>query len=104
METDERKAATVFKAFCDENRIRILKLLRSGEKCACKLLEEVDVTQPTLSHHMKILCDSEIVVSRKDGKWTHYSISDDGVKRAKEYLEQITTLAATCEDKSCCEK
>lgn len=62
---DERKVAAIFKAFCDENRIKIIKLLRSGEKCACKLLEEIQVTQPTLSHHMKILCDSGVVVGRK---------------------------------------
>ena len=64
---DEKRIAAIFKAFCDENRIRIIKLLRSGEKCACKLLEEINVTQPTLSHHMKILCDAEIVVGRKEG-------------------------------------
>ena len=53
---DERKTALIFKAFCDENRVRIIKLLRTGEKCGCHLLEEINVTQPTLSHHMKILC------------------------------------------------
>ena len=94
----------IFKAFCDENRIKILKLLRSGEKCACKLLEEINVTQPTLSHHMKILCDSEIVVGRKEGKWTHYSISEKGVKQAKECLDQLTTLGIEYKNKSCCEK
>ena len=63
---DEKRIASIFKAFCDENRIRIIKLLRSGEKCACKLLEEINVTQPTLSHHMKILCDAEIVVESEN--------------------------------------
>ena len=53
MDLDEKKTAIIFKAFCDENRIKILKLLVTGEKCACKLLEEINVTQPTLSHHMK---------------------------------------------------
>ena len=62
---DEKKIAIIFKAFCDENRIRIIKLLRSGEKCACKLLEEIKVKKPKLSHHMKILCDAVIVVGRK---------------------------------------
>ena len=61
MELDIKRTAVVFKAFCDENRIKILQLLSHGEKCACKLLEELNVTQPTLSHHMKILCDSGIV-------------------------------------------
>lgn len=90
MNLDEKKTAVIFKAFCDENRIRILKLLTTGEKCACKLLDELNITQPTLSHHMKILCDSGIVVGRKEGKWTHYSISSKGVKEAKKYLDVIT--------------
>ncbi|WP_411335331.1 ArsR/SmtB family transcription factor [Ruminococcus gauvreauii] len=101
---DEKRIAVIFKAFCDENRIRIIKLLRSGEKCACKLLEEINVTQPTLSHHMKILCDSGIVVGRKEGKWTHYSISEKGVEQSKECLRQLTTLDVECENKPCCEK
>ena len=66
---DEKRIAAIFKAFCDENRIRIIKLLRSGEKCACKAAgkRKSMSTQPTLSHHMKILCDAEIVVGRKEG-------------------------------------
>lgn len=65
--TENEKNARIFKAFCDANRWKILGLLQSGEKCACKLLEELNIGQPTLSHHMKILCDAEIVVGRKEG-------------------------------------
>ena len=83
---DEKKTALIFKAFCDENRIKILQLLRDGEKCACVLLGEMNITQPTLSHHMKILCDSGIVVGRKEGKWMHYAISSEGIDMAQEYL------------------
>ena len=101
---DERKTALIFKAFCDENRIRILKLLRGGEKCACKLLEELNISQPTLSHHMKILCDSGIVVGRKEGKWMHYSICAEGSQVAKDCLNDLTTINCNCEAKSCCEK
>ena len=88
---DEKRIAIIFKAFCDENRIRILKLLTTGEKCGCKLLEEINVTQPTLSHHMKILCDSGIVVSRQEGKWTHYRLSSSGRDYAIELLKKLTT-------------
>ena len=101
---DERKTALIFKAFCDENRIRILKLLCSGEKCACKLLDEMSISQPTLSHHMKILCDSGIVVGRKEGKWMHYSISAEGSQIARECLNKLTTVNGNSEAKSCCEK
>lgn len=101
---DEKKTALVFKAFCDENRVRILKMLKSGEKCACKLLEELNVTQPTLSHHMKILCDSGVVVGRKEGKWMHYSVSKEGAKAAADLLRELTEAQNGSRDKSCCEK
>ena len=86
--SDCHETAQVFKAFCDENRLRILELLRSGEKCACKLLDDLHITQPTLSHHMKILCDAGVVQGRKEGKWVHYSIRQEGAERAKRLLEE----------------
>ena len=99
---DDKKIALIFKAFCDENRIKIIKMLRSGEKCACKLLEEINVTQPTLSHHMKILCDSGIVDSRQEGKWTHYRLSIAGRDKALELLKMLATpdfeQSESCED------
>lgn len=82
--------AKVFKAFCDENRIIIVEFLRDGEKCACELLEQLDIKQSTLSHHMKILCESGIVNGRKEGKWTYYSINQDGCKYAIELISDIT--------------
>ena len=104
MELTEKRIALIFKALCDENRIRILKLLRTGEKCACKLLEELNISQPTLSHHMKILCDSEIVTGRKEGKWMHYSICAEGSQLAIKCLNELTTVSCICETKSCCEE
>lgn len=103
MTSKNGETARVFKAFCDENRLQILELLRSGEKCACKLLEEMSISQPTLSHHMKILCDSGIVVGRKEGKWMHYRISPEGVQIAQDYLTELTAADTTHESESCCE-
>ena len=95
--------ARVFKAFYDENRLRILELLRSGEKCACVLLDDLHITQSTLSHHMKILCDSGVVQGRKEGKWVHYSIDPEGAKSAMQLLSQQLTLEFPCEvTKMCC--
>ena len=102
MERTEKKMALIFKALGDENRIRIMKLLRSGEKCACKLLEELNISQSTLSHHMKILCDSGIVAGRKEGKWMHYSISAEGSRIARDCLNELITVNS--EAKPCCEK
>ena len=89
MELNPKKTAVIFKAFCDENRIRILQILKDGEKCACRLLEALSITQPTLSHHMKTLLDSGIVNGRKEGKWMYYSISEEGLKKAQEYLDYL---------------
>ena len=84
------EAAKIFKAFCDPNRLMILEILKDGEQCACKLLEQLNIGQPTLSHHMKILCDSGIVTSRQDGKWTHYSLSQAGSEYAAKRLIELT--------------
>lgn len=97
-----KENARVFKAFCDENRLMILELLRTGEKCACVLLEKLEIGQSTLSYHMKILCDSGIVDSRQEGKWTHYSISKKGSEYAADLLNSLTALDADANDAGCC--
>ena len=102
MASEYAAAAKVFKAFCDENRLQILGLLRSGEKCACKLLDELQIGQSTLSHHMKILCDSGVVRGRKEGKWVHYSIDPAGADRARRLLEQQLTPAQPCAGGDAC--
>ena len=73
-----KRDAEVFKALGDENRLKILDMLRGGELSACKLLEELGIGQPTLSHHMKILCSIGLVRGRKEGRWVHYSIDPEG--------------------------
>ena len=103
MATVYEDRAKVFKALCDERRQRILELLHSGEKCACVLIEEMDMPQSSLSYHMKILCDSGIVAGRKEGKWMHYRISPEGVQLAQAYLNGLTSADSACESKPCCE-
>ena len=85
----EHEIVRVFKALSDENRIRILKQLKGGEKCGCELLEALQITQPTLSHHMKILCDCGIVKSRREGKWMHYTIDCDGIKTVRTLMQTL---------------
>ena len=92
MATVYEERAKVFKALCDERRQRILELLHSGEKCACVLIDEMDMPQSSLYYHMKILCDSGIVTSREEGKWTHYQISRQGSEKAVELLKEITAV------------
>lgn len=96
------KDTRIFKAFCDENRLRILELLQSGEKCACKLQEALNIGQSTLSHHMRILCESGVVSARKEGKWVYYSIDQEGRAIALERLAALTVCNATAEESCAC--
>ena len=104
MEKQYEEIAKVFKAFCDENRLMILQMLQSGEKCACRLLDALHIGQSTLSHHMKILVESGVVKSRKEGKWTYYSLHLEGFEEAKRLLNQMTNIhenKSNAQDEAC---
>ena len=85
----EMDVAFICKALCDSNRLKIVKMLSDGEKCGCKLLEAFEITQPTLSHHMKILCDCGLVEARKEGKWTYYSLSCETLSAFKAFISTL---------------
>ncbi|HIU46229.1 MAG TPA: winged helix-turn-helix transcriptional regulator [Candidatus Fimadaptatus faecigallinarum] len=85
----ERETA-LFKALSDENRLRIIAMLRCGERCACRMQDELGIGQPTLSYHMGLLCASGIVSARREGRWTYYSISREGCERAKRMIDELT--------------
>ncbi len=97
------EVASICKAMSDENRLKIIEMLTKGEKCGCDLLDQLQVTQPTLSHHMKVLSDCGLVESRKDGKWSHYSINCERFSEFKDYISAISCCVPT-EDSYCCKK
>ena len=82
----------IFTVFFDETRLKILGLLRDGEKCASMLLKQINVGQSTLSYHMKTLIESGLVTARKVHKWTYYSICESGKKRVMKMLKQLENL------------
>lgn len=92
MDINYEVKAKIFKALGDPNRLMILEKLQSRERCACEILEDLNISQPTLSHHMKMLCDSGLVGSHRHGKWIYYSLSKEGCDAAKNLLNEITTL------------
>ncbi len=87
------EAADICKALSDSNRLRIVEMLTKGELCACELNDDLNITQPTLSHHMKILGACQLVSARKDGKWMHYSLN---CPRFREFKEFIGSLEYVC--------
>ena len=88
MNTEE--AARAFKALGDETRVRIVeRVAGQGEICACRILDEVDIAQPTLSHPLKLLKDAGLVKARKQGRWMHYSIDRSMLESIEGFLRAI---------------
>ena len=82
--------AQIAKALSDTNRLNIIKMLTKGRLCACELLASLEVTQPTLSHHMKILVECGLVNDRREGKWHHYSLNCDTLTEYKAFIDSLT--------------
>ncbi|MGQ9539457.1 MAG: ArsR/SmtB family transcription factor [Candidatus Bathycorpusculaceae bacterium] len=73
---ETEKQSKVFKALADMTRLRILKLLEVREMCVCEIMIALELTQPTTSHHLRILETVELIKGRKEGKWVFYSIAN----------------------------
>lgn len=85
----EMDVALICKALSDSNRLRIVQSLLDGERCACRLLEQFSITQPTLSHHMKVLRECGLVQVRKDGKWSHYSLNYETLTAFRQFVDRL---------------
>ncbi len=96
MENNYNKYALYMKALSDETRVKIFSMISQGELCACKILEEFNITQPTLSYHMKILCESGLVDSRKDGIWMKYTINNNNLMNFKNFFDNICKTSLDC--------
>jgi ArsR family transcriptional regulator len=95
----------VFKALGDPKRAMIVDMLSRGELCACMILEKFEMTQSTLSHHMKLLRECGLVKEREEGKWTYYSLDADTISKTKQFFCNITSDKENCicmENTECC--
>jgi ArsR family transcriptional regulator len=86
----------IIKALSDSSRLKIMDILSCGERCACDILEHFDFTQPTLSHHMKVLMDCGIVECRKEGLWSFYSLNTSNCNKLILFLMNLVTDTAEC--------
>ncbi|MEG0733381.1 MAG: metalloregulator ArsR/SmtB family transcription factor [Vagococcus sp.] len=86
---DYEKISLVLKAMADPKRIKIVDLLSDGTMCACEVLEHFDFTQPTLSHHMKVLETAGIISVNKESKWYYYTLREDFVS---EFMSTMTKI------------
>jgi len=79
--------ALCFKALGDETRVKIIEMLKNSSMCACKILEQFKITQPTLSYHMKMLVDCGLVNVEKNGIWNHYTINKVQFNNLSNFIE-----------------
>lgn len=86
------------KALSDKNRVEIIKLLSDNELCACHILENLNISQPTLSHHMKTLTESKLVNVTKKGTWNYYTINR---KTINEFTEFLNNTPNTYDNTTC---
>lgn len=93
MDGNLKEKVHIFRAFSDEKRLLILQALQTGEKCACELLDVAKICQSSLSYQMGILIRSGVVQQRVQGKWTYYSISEEGSNKAQSLLQTITQVS-----------
>lgn len=100
---DYQKYVQMLKAMADPNRLKIIDLLSCGSLCACDILEYFDFSQPTLSHHMKVLQNAGIVAARKEGKWQHYTLRADFMLTFKQNTAQLLSSDdhCICHDAGC---
>lgn len=90
MEEKYAKAAKIFKALSDPKRVKILAMLANdGEMCACAILENFQISQPTLSHDLKLLTDVGVINSRREGQRVMYSINHDVLQKVQTWLKKI---------------
>lgn len=90
-----RKIAEFYKALGDETRLKILQMLSEQEMCVCEIIDRLDISQPAVSHHLKILRQAGLVTDSRDGKWIYYSLNDAVFKDVfeGEDIEIIQTYA-----------
>jgi ArsR family transcriptional regulator len=93
--------AKIIKALSDPSRLKIIDILSCGELCACDILQHFDFTQPTLSHHMKVLMDCGLVDCRKEGLWSYYSLNITNCNKLILFLNNLIsdTEDCICKDK-----
>ena len=97
VQLEKKKVVDILKAISDIKRFEILQIVNCEETCICELMDKFNVTQPTLSHDMKILHELDLVNSRKDGKWNYYSLNKETLMEFYKSLGELLTENKHCD-------
>lgn len=107
---DTARALRLFHALGDENRLRLIEVLRDGEQCVCDLAGALGASQPLLSFHLKTLKDAGLVTDRREGRWVYYTLNADTfeelahlvgeMKRSSARRAACRSATSTCRSRS----
>lgn len=85
---DATTMAATMKALADPTRLRLFSIIASsGEQCACDLTEPLGVSQPTVSHHLRILTETGLVSREQRGKWVYFSVEPQRLGELRDFLD-----------------
>jgi ArsR family transcriptional regulator len=91
-----------FRALADENRLRIVDMLRGGERCVCELTDALDLGQSLLSFHLKTLKDAGLVSDRREGRWAYYTLSPDAFAQLEAFVGALPSTKLSLNVARCC--
>ena len=100
--TDLSALTTKFHALSDETRLRIIDMLRGGERCVCDLTEALDAGQSRLSFHRKVLKDAKLVTDRREGRWAYYALAPDAFAQLEEFVGELPSTKLSVLASRCC--
>ena len=99
----EEGLAQAFRALADPKRLRILQVLREGERCVCELTDALELGQSLLSFHLRTLKDAGLVRDRREGRWVYYSLVPEGISALRDELDALEEAAdALARSAGCC--
>jgi len=100
--TDLSLLTAKFHALSDETRLRIIDMLRGGERCVCELTDALDAAQSRLSFHLKVLKDAKLVTDRREGRWAYYSLAPDAFAQLEEFVGELPSTRLSVIARRCC--
>lgn len=95
-ENMQKEMAKLFKALSDENRLKIIELLLKGELCGCMLIDKLDIQQPTLSYHLRILTEAGITSSFRDGTMIKYTVKKEVLNQVRDFIDAYNRVDPSC--------
>lgn len=88
-----QKLVKMLKALADENRLKMIELLTYNSMCSCHFVAELDISQPNVSHHLKILKEAGLINAAKRGRWIDYSLNTENIELIKAEFNSILAEA-----------